>query len=77
MGFWWPDKCVGYYSPVPEATTEEHIFYYEALCVLSAIHYVMDSLCVPPTSKILIYTDNDNKHITMPPPLQPYPNRRS
>ena len=60
MGFWWPDKCVGYYSPVPEATTEEHIFYYEALCILSAIHYVTDSLCVPPTSKILIYTDNNN-----------------
>lgn len=60
MGFWSPDKCVGYYSPVPETTTEEHIFYYEALCVLSAIHYVTDFLCVPPTSKILIYTDNDN-----------------
>ena len=60
MGFWSPDKCVGYYSPVPETTTKEHIFYYEALCILSAIHYVTNFLCVPPTSKILIYTDNDN-----------------
>ena len=60
MGFWFPDKFVGYYSPVPETTTEEYIFYYEALCILSAIHYVMDFLSVPPTSKILIYTDNDN-----------------
>ena len=60
MGFWFPDKSVSYYSPVHETITEEHIFYYEALCVLSAIHYVMDFLCVPPTSKIFIYTDNDN-----------------
>jgi hypothetical protein len=60
MGFWFPDKCVGYYSPVPESTTEEHIFYYEALCVLSAIHHATDFLCAPPTTKLLIYTDNDN-----------------
>ena len=60
MGFWLPDKCVGYYSPVPDLTTEEHIFYYEALCVLSAIHHVTDFLNAPPASKILIYTDNDN-----------------
>ena len=60
MGFWLPDKCVSYYSPVPEETTDEHIFYYEALCVLSAIHDVTETLCAPPTSKILIYTDNNN-----------------
>jgi len=60
MGFWLPDKCVGYYSPVPEETTDEHIFYYEALCILSAIHHATETLCAPPTSKILIYTDNDN-----------------
>ena len=60
MGFWLPDKCVGYYSPVPEDTTDEQIFYFEALCVLSAIHHVVDLLCVPPSSRILIYTDNDN-----------------
>ena len=60
MGFWSPDKCVSYYSPVPETTTEKHIFYSEALCILSAVHSVTDSLCVPPTSKILIYTNNDN-----------------
>ena len=60
MGFWLPDKCVGYYSPVPEDTTDEQIFYFEALCVLSAIHHVVNLLCVPPSSRILIYTDNDN-----------------
>ncbi|KIK05904.1 hypothetical protein K443DRAFT_51347, partial [Laccaria amethystina LaAM-08-1] len=47
MGFWFPDKCISYYSPVPESTMEEHIFYYEALCVLSAIHHATDFLCAP------------------------------
>jgi len=60
MGFWLPDKCVGYYSPAPESTTDEQIFYFEALCVLSAIHHVTDDLHVPPLAKILIYTNNDN-----------------
>jgi hypothetical protein len=60
MGFWLPDKCVGYYSPVPENTNDEQIFYFEALCVLSALHHVTDFLCVPPASRIVIYTDNDN-----------------
>ena len=60
MGFWLPDNCVGYYSPVPESTAQEQIFYFEALCVLSAIHHVMEVLCVPPSSRMLIYTDNDN-----------------
>jgi len=60
MGFWLPDNCVGYYSPVPESTAQEQIFYFEALCMLSAIHHVMEVLCVPPSSRILIYTDNDN-----------------
>ena len=60
MGFWLPDNCVGFYSPTPEGTTDEHIFYLKALCVLSAIHYVTDTLHVSPTAEILIYTDNDN-----------------
>ena len=60
MGFWLPDNCVGFYSPTPEGTTDEHIFYLEALCVLSAIHYVTDTLHASATAKILIYTDNDN-----------------
>jgi len=50
MGFWLPDKCISYYSPVPENITNEQIFYFEALCVLSAIHHVTDLLRVPPSS---------------------------
>ena len=60
MGFWLPDKCVGYYSPIPESTNDDQIFYFEALCVLSAIHHITDFLCVCPASWILIYTDNNN-----------------
>ena len=60
MGFWLPDKCIGYYSPVPKSTNDKQIFYFEALCVLSAIHHITDFLCAPPASWILIYTDNNN-----------------
>jgi hypothetical protein len=60
MGFWLPDKCVGYYSPVSNSTTDEQIFYFEALCVLSAIHHATDVLHAPSSTKVLIYTDNDN-----------------
>ena len=60
LGFWLPDDCVGFYSPTPVGSTEEHIFFLEALCVLSAIHHITDVLHAPPTAKALIYTDNDN-----------------
>jgi len=60
MGFWWPDKCVSFYSPVPDGLNEEQIFYFEALCVLAALHHIIDSQFPPPSSCILIYTDNDN-----------------
>lgn len=60
LGFWLPDDCVGFYSPTPVGSTEEHIFFLEALCVLSAIHHITDVLHAPPMAKALIYTDNDN-----------------
>lgn len=60
MGFWWPDKCVGFYSPVPDGLDEEQIFYFEALCVLAALNHVVESQHPPPSSRILLYTDNDN-----------------
>jgi len=60
MGFWLPDDRVGFYSPTPVETMDEYIFYFEALCVLSAIHHVTDVLCMPPMAQVLIYTDNDN-----------------
>jgi len=60
MGFWLPDDRVGFYSPTPVETTDKYIFYFEALCVLSAIRHVTDVLCMPPMAQVLIYTDNDN-----------------
>lgn len=60
MGYWLLDKCIGYYSSVPNRVTEGQIFYFKALCVLSAIHHVIDVLCGPPTSRILILTDSYN-----------------
>ena len=60
MGFWLPDQCVGFYSPVPEGLNEEQIFYFEALCVLSALHHLVNTSHPQQSSRILIYTDNDN-----------------
>ena len=60
MGFWYPNEPVpeAFYSPVPSGVPTDFIFYYEALCVLSALHHASLSLCTP--SKIIIFTDNTN-----------------
>ena len=60
MGFWYPDEPVpeAFYSPVPSGVPTDFIFYYEALCVLSALHHVSASLQKP--EKIIIFTDNTN-----------------
>lgn len=38
MGFWYPALNIGYYSPTPTYENPDLIFYFEALCVLSALH---------------------------------------
>ena len=58
MGFWDPATLKGFYSPTPDEWCKRFIFYFEALCVLSAIHYI--DLNFPFASRILIYTDNQN-----------------
>jgi hypothetical protein len=60
MGFWLPDKRVGFYCPVPDGLTDKQIFYFEALCVISAIHHLVETRQPPQSSRLLIYTDNDN-----------------
>jgi hypothetical protein len=58
LGFWYPDSQVGYHSPIPYNVPSDIIFYFEALCVVSALHH-----CVVDASthlKIVIYTDNLN-----------------
>jgi hypothetical protein len=58
MGFWYPVSKDGYHAPTPVKTPSNVIFYFEALCVLSALINVQQK--APRGSKILIYTDNTN-----------------
>ena len=57
MGFWYPKTNEGFVSPTPSDVSPQLIFYFEALCVLSALyntHQWSQSKC------IVIYTDNLN-----------------
>jgi hypothetical protein len=58
MGFWYPFSKDGYYAPTPVNVPSDVIFYFGALCVLSALIHVKTK--APRGSKILIYTDNAN-----------------
>ena len=58
MGFWYPISKDGYYAPTPVNVPSDVIFYYETLCVVSAIVNVKQK--ARKGSKILIYTDNAN-----------------
>ena len=58
MGFWYPASKDGYYAPTPVNVPTNVIFYFETLCVLSALSSVQSKACRG--SKILIYTDNSN-----------------
>ena len=58
MGFWYPVSKDGYYAPTPVNVPSDVIFYFEALCVLSAIIHVESR--APNGAKIIIYTDNMN-----------------
>ena len=57
LGFWFPSTGMAYYSTVP-SDVPPLIFYMEALCVLSALELSCQKL--PPRSKLLLYTDNQN-----------------
>jgi hypothetical protein len=58
MGYWYPVSKDGYYAPTPVDAPSNAIFYFETLCVVSALHHVQSK--APRGSKILIYTDNAN-----------------
>jgi hypothetical protein len=58
MGFWYENGEVGYYSPTPTAPPVEHIFYFEALCALSALRHAVNSF--PDKRRVVIYSDNTN-----------------
>lgn len=58
LGFWYPNRRQGFYSPVPWGVSRDIIFYYEALAVASAL----DNLRAWGTeySKIIIFSDSMN-----------------
>jgi hypothetical protein len=58
MGFWYHNTDVGYYSPTPTSPPVEHIFYFEALCALSALRHAVESF--PNKRRFVIYSDNMN-----------------
>ena len=58
LGFWYPISKDGYYAPTPTNVPSGVIFYFETLCVLSALDHVQSR--APRGSKILLYTDNAN-----------------
>jgi hypothetical protein len=58
MGFWYHNTDVGYYSPTPSPSPVEHIFYFEALCALSALQHAAESF--PNKCRFVIYSDNTN-----------------
>ena len=61
LGFWFPQTLQGFqYATTP--TDASDIFFLEALAVLSALHWYVNSHTVftPATNRIVIFTDNEN-----------------
>ncbi len=61
MGFWIPRIACGFVCPTPNLPEgEEVIFFFEALCVCAAVHWVADTLSPELRKRITIFTDNTN-----------------
>ena len=60
MGFWYPELKVGFYSPTPSYEHPDLIFYFEALCVHSALFDAHRRTTDKSAGRFLIYTDNSN-----------------
>ncbi|RXW18702.1 hypothetical protein EST38_g7150 [Candolleomyces aberdarensis] len=58
MGFWYAGQDVGYYSQVPTNAPSRIIFYYEALCALSALLHAVSTH--PGKRRIVIFSDSTN-----------------
>jgi hypothetical protein len=59
MGFWYPETKKGFVSPMPSNISPKLIFYFEALCVLSALHDTHNR-SQSRNECIIIYTNNLN-----------------
>ena len=60
MGFWYPDLNLAFYSQTPSYEHPDLIFYFEALCVHSALFDAHRRAISPGNDRFLIYTDNSN-----------------
>ncbi|KAJ7901562.1 hypothetical protein B0H13DRAFT_2335958 [Mycena leptocephala] len=64
MGFWSPEHLLGFYSPVPADPPTGTIFFFEALCVVSALRWVCERLHADQQIGrrlcVTIFTDNQN-----------------
>ena len=60
MGFWYPDLDIGFYSPTPSYEQPDLIFYFEALCVHSALFDAHRRTPLGTSGQFIIYTDNSN-----------------
>jgi hypothetical protein len=60
MGFWYPDFNIGFYSPTPSYEHPDLIFYFEALCVHSALFDAHRRTGTQTHGQFIIYTDNSN-----------------
>ncbi|PBK81850.1 hypothetical protein ARMGADRAFT_947599, partial [Armillaria gallica] len=61
MGFWIPKIACGSVCPTPNLPEgEEVIFFFEALCVCAAIHWVANTLSPELRKRVTVFTDNTN-----------------
>jgi hypothetical protein len=60
MGFWYPNLNIAFYSPTPCYENPTLIFYFEALCVHSALFDAHRRTRTKGTGRFIIYTDNSN-----------------
>jgi hypothetical protein len=64
MGFWLPERLLGFYSPVPSEPPADTIFFFEALCVASALRWycttVLSNTTTASRYRLTIFTDNSN-----------------
>jgi hypothetical protein len=65
MGFWIPELRLGFYSPTPHnVSLKGLIFFFEALCVVSAIHWYCHTMRADRTLtrrlRLTVFTDNLN-----------------
>ena len=60
MGFWYPSLDIGFHSPTPHHDNPDLIFYFEALCVHSALFDAHRRTTGRGNGRFVIYTDNSN-----------------